>query len=163
MDDRLFGTVLSGMAFLCSRREYCTADIRKKIISRLQKCGLESDEIAEAASDILARLKKDGYVDDMRYSEAFARDKSLLSGWGKVKIRHALSVRGIDDATISAALAEVDVHGASERMAAVLSAKWRSIKNDPRRREKLLRFALGRGYGYDEAVSALHRLESSED
>ena len=44
----------------------------------------------------------------------------------------------------------------------LLAAKFRTLKDDPQRKLKLLRFALGRGYQYDEVSAALSHIENVE-
>jgi SOS response regulatory protein OraA/RecX len=43
-------------------------------------------------------------------------------------------------------------------MEKVLSVKHKSLKNDPKVREKLIRFGLSRGYAYDELSDCVHHL-----
>lgn len=105
----------------------------------------------------------DKFVDDLRYASAFAREKSSLSGWGVQKISFALTGKGIDRQTIAEALEDIDTDAAANKLDSVLAAKLRTLSSDPQRRVKLLRFALGRGYGYDEVKSAVDRLLSEED
>ena len=52
-------------------------------------------ELRIAPLRIVAALVEDGYADDRRYAAAFAREKSSITGWGPVKIRMALSAKGI--------------------------------------------------------------------
>lgn len=139
--------ILDNLRRLCSRREYCSSDILKKA-----EKALEGDK--EQAVKLLETLVKEKYVDDLRYAEAFARDKSAIAGWGAVKIRYMLSSRGIDRETISKALEEIDAGKADDRLKKLIDNKYKSLKEDPQCRLKLLRFALGRGYSYDE-VSAV--------
>jgi len=134
--------VLSRLQALCSRREYCCKDIYDKALKAL-------DGDSDAASEMLASLKADRFVDDARYAAAFARDKSSLSGWGPVKIRFALSRKGIDASTVAGALSEIDADKASDKLTALIQAKYRTLKGEPDAKLKLLRFALGRGYDYD--------------
>lgn len=135
------------MQALCSRREYCTVDIRRKVTD----AGGDADEIIES-------LVGDGFLSDLRYATAFARDKSSIAGWGPVKIRYALSSKGIDPSTISSALEEIDAPSADTRLEKLLVAKYKSLKDDPQRRMKLIRFALGRGYEYDAIKGLLDRI-----
>ena len=72
--------VLDRLRGLCSRREYCYADVLKKA-----KDALDGD--AQGAKEVADVLVEDKYVDDLRYASAFARDKSAIQGWGEVKIR----------------------------------------------------------------------------
>lgn len=148
--------VADRMRGLCSRREYCRQDIMKKVLAAL---GGDADE----AGRIMDRLVEEKYIDDLRYASAFARDKSSIAGWGATKIRYMLATKGIDRATIAAALQEVDEGKASDRLEKLLSAKVRSLKDDPQCRMKLLRFALGRGYQYDEAAEVIDRLLNKRD
>ena len=148
--------VADRMRGLCSRREYCRQDIMKKVLAAL---GGDADE----AGRIMDRLVEEKYIDDLRYASAFARDKSSIAGWGATKIRYMLAAKGIDRETIAAALQEVDEGKASDRLEKLLSAKVRSLKDDPQSRMKLLRFALGRGYQYDEAAEVIGRLLNERD
>lgn len=148
--------VADRMRGLCSRREYCRQDIMKKVLAAL---GGDADE----AGRIIDRLVEEKYIDDLRYASAFARDKSSIAGWGATKIRYMLAAKGIDRETIAAALQEVDEGKASDRLEKLLSAKVRSLKDDPQCRMKLLRFALGRGYQYDEAAEVIGRLLNERD
>ena len=135
----------------CSRREYCKADILKKALTVL-------DGDKEAAAKVLETLISERYVDDLRYASAYAREKSSISGWGEIKIRYMLSAKGIDRDTISCALEEIDEKKADDRLHKLLENKYRTLKDDPQWRMKLLRFALGRGYSYDEVNSVLKSL-----
>lgn len=139
------------MRGLCSRREYCRQDIMKKLLTAL-------DGDREQAGKILDKLVEERYVDDLRYASAFARDKSSIAGWGDTKIRYMLSAKGISREVIAEALQEVDESKASDRMEKLLLNKVRSLKDDPQRRLKLLRYSLGRGYQYDEVVEVIDRL-----
>lgn len=142
------------MQNLCSRREYCTGEIYAKALRF-------SGGDASVADAVLESLKADRFVDDLRYASAFARDKSSLSGWGRSKIAYALRAKGIDGETVNLALQEIDGEAAVKKLDGVLAAKFRSLSGDPQRRLKLIRFALGRGYGYDEVKSAIDRIAGS--
>lgn len=141
---------LDKMRRLCSRREYCVADIRSKLIK-----ALDADE--QKVEEALQILIKEKYVDDLRFATAFARDKASIAGWGEVKIRYMLSAKGISRDVITQALEEVDDSKASARLVKLLENKYKSLKDDPQCRLKLIRFALGRGYSYDEIVNNIPR------
>ena len=139
------------MRRLCSRREYCVADIRRKLSD-----ALEGDR--DAVHEVLDWLIREQYVDDMRYASAFARDKASIAGWGSIKIRHALSAKGVERGIIDAAIKEVDRSKADDRMEKLMANKYRSLKDDPQCRLKMLRFGLGRGYCYDEINETIEKL-----
>ena len=135
---------------LCSRREYCSKDIFDKVCRALDR---------EAAAQMLAELQADKYVDDFRYASAYARDKASIAGWGVAKIRYMLASKGVGADVIAAALAEVDSEKASSRLEKLLETKRRALKDDPQWRLKLLRYAVGRGYSYDEVFFYLEKLK----
>ena len=66
--------------------------------------------------------------------------------------------KGIDKQIIKDALAEVDEAAATKKLESAVAAKYRSLAEDPQCRLKLLRFALGRGYGYDEVKSVVEKI-----
>ena len=133
--------LLERMMRLCSLSEHCIGDIRKKV-ERVNPDWCE---------EIVGRLCKEGYINEMRYAAAFARDKSSLAGWGSAKIKVALYAKGIAPSVIEDALSEIDDVAVRKRLSALLSSKWKSLEreSDPyKRKAKLFRYALGRGYDY---------------
>lgn len=146
--------VLDRMRNLCSRREYCRSDIMKKVVSAL-------DGDKERAEKVMEILVAEKYIDEFRYASAFARDKSSISGWGETKIRYMLSSKGIPREVIDKALEEIDGAKAMTRLEKLMENKYRSLKDDPQCRLKMLRFGLGRGYGYDEVSEVLEFLMKS--
>lgn len=143
--------VLDRMRALCSRREYCRKDIMKKVLPAV-------DGDVTVAGGIIDMLVKEKYIDELRYASAFARDKSSIAGWGTVKIRYMLSAKGIPEGLVAQALEEIDGEKAVSRLDKLMENKFRSLKEDPQCRLKMLRFGLGRGYGYDEVSSVVDRL-----
>ena len=135
--------VLGSLQGQCSKREYCRSDIRAKALKAL-------DGDAAAADAVLESLSAEGYVDDRRYAGAFARQKAALDGWGPVKIRYALKMKGIAALDIDEALSSVDPDAAGRRMRKLLDAKARSLEGDPQARFKLIKYALSRGYEYED-------------
>lgn len=152
--------VADKMRTLCSRREYCSADILKKVT-----VALEGD--LEKAKQIVAELIEEKYIDDLRYASAFARDKSSIAGWGEVKIRYMLSAKGISKGIISEALDSIDGVQASGRLEKLMETKARSLKDDPQAKLKMLRFGMGRGYSYEAVAEVtdkiMERWKYSED
>jgi regulatory protein len=149
-------SVYDALSAQCAKREYCVADVRRKALQRL-----EFD--AAAAEEVVSALVTDGFVDDRRYAAAYAREKSALSGWGPVKIRAALLARGVARDVVVEALSEVDPARASAKLEKVLEAKWRTLRDDPQGRLKLIRFALSRGYDYEPVRPLVERLTRPEE
>ena len=148
MDSIEIQKVTDRLRRLCSRRDYCMSDILKKAEGAL-------DGNTESAKEVLSVLVSEKYVDDLRYATAYAREKAMISGWGETKIRYMLSAKRIDRSLIDQALTEIDASKADSRLQKLLENKAKSLKADPQIRLKLLRFALGRGYQYDDVVRVL--------
>ena len=140
------------------RREYCSSDIYRKALLKT-----EGDEAA--AREILQSLKSDGFVSDLRYSSAFAREKAGISGWGRVKISFALRAKGIDRDIINEALEEIDEGKAENRLRKLMESKWKSLDGAADAKLKLLKFALSRGYEYEQVkkMAEIVTTESASD
>lgn len=148
--------VLDRLRTLCSRREYCSSDVFTKALRLL-------DGNREDAQNVLDSLTEEKYVDDLRYSRAYARDKSSISGWGSTKIRYMLSAKGIAREVIEDALGDIDRISAEGRLVKLMQNKSRALKADPDRKLKLMRFALGRGYSYDDIRLVMKRIEEGDE
>ena len=136
------GDTLNYLRRICSRREYCSRDIYEKALKRL--------ESKDAASEALAVLTGENFVSDERYAVAFAGDRSSIAGWGELKIRRALALKGIPSDIIDNALESIDVSRKDEKLRRVLEVKYKMLEGDACVRLKMLKFAFSRGYTYDE-------------
>ena len=143
--------VLPYLQDLCAKREYCRSEILKKAVT-----ALEGDK--DAAQEILSSLVEDRFVDDARYAAAFARERSSLTGWGPEKIRYSLMMKGISKADIAEALRQVDPDAAEKKLMKLLSTKCHSLQGDAFIKFKLIKYALSRGYRYDEVAPAVDRI-----
>lgn len=142
------------MQALCSGREYCSADILEKLNSR----GVDPPDAAK----ILQLLVDDKFVDDARYAGAFARDKAFLAGWGEKKILYQLHRKGISDVVARSAMKEVDKEKSASKLHEVLKSKWKQLEKEgdqQKKRMKLFRYAMGRGYSYDDIKLFLDKLK----
>ena len=149
--------VLSYLQNLCVKRECC----RSEILRKAEKA-LEGDR--GQARRMLESLVADRFVDDARYAAAFAREKSSLTGWGPDKIRYALMMKGISKPDIAAALEGIDKDAAGTKMEKLVSAKCKSLQGDPYTKFKLIKYALSRGYAYDDVASVVDKvLAESEE
>jgi regulatory protein len=148
--------VLPYLQNLCAKREYCRSEILKKA-----ETALEGDR--QAAQEMLDSLVADRFVDDARYAAAFARERSSLTGWGPEKIRYALMMKGISKADIAAALEEVDQDAAEAKLLKLLTAKRNALQGDPFIKFKLIKYALSRGYRYDDVGPAVESILSENE
>jgi len=143
MNDAVYHKVLLKMQAICAKKEYCTRDIQQK----LEKHSISDDQKA----DILNQLKSDGFIDEQRYSQAFAHDKMKFGKWGKQKIRFALNQKQIPENYIDSAVQAIPNNEYTEMVLAEMRKKWRQLPSaEPwEKKTKLLRFGASRGYEYD--------------
>ena len=152
MEEEKYKSVLSSLQRSCVKREHCRQDIYRKALKA-------ADGDLEAAQKMVEELVADRFVDDARYAAAFAREKASLSGWGRVKISYTLRGKGISREDIDAALLEVDEGSAGERLEKLLRGKWAVLQEDPYGKFKLIKYALTRGYEYnDELVGLVEKI-----
>ena len=152
MNETTLQKILSQFTAACARREYCSWDILQKMHRQAV------DEQTQAA--VMAYLIEHRYIDDARYARAFVNDKARYNKWGRRKIEQALRLKHIESSVYAPFLNKLDEEEYQETLADLLAAKHRQLKEeDPyKRRTKLLRFALGRGFTMDEALDALESL-----
>lgn len=136
---------------LCAKAEYCSYDIT----TRLARWGLDP----AAAGRVVACLRRDRFVDDARFAEAFARDKAMCSFWGRAKIKSALAAKRIAPETAAQAVAAIDVHDYQRMVVQQMQQRARGLDMDERGdRDKMLRFAAQRGYGAALALKIIDAL-----
>ncbi len=83
--------MLHRAAAYCSAAERCIQDVQKKI----DAAGLPPD----ASERIIARLLKERFIDESRYTRFFVNDKLRFNKWGRVKIGHELYKKNIPSPT----------------------------------------------------------------
>jgi len=139
--------------YYCSRAEHCTHEVREKLSS----WGLDGDEAKEA---IIEQLKKEMYIDDTRYTSAYIREKIVYNRWGRVKIAMHLRVKKINERIYSPLLEGFDDDTYLSNLDYVLEQKCPSIKgkDNYERKQKLIRFAIGRGYELDIVVEHVEKM-----
>ena len=131
------------LAALCAQSEHCEWEMKEKMRR------WELDEMVQ--NSILARLIKERYVDDERYARAFVKDKIRYNKWGRRKVEQALWQKHIAADIRQQVLDEVDDEEYLDILRPLLKQKRKSIKaqNDYELNQKLMRFALGRGFTFD--------------
>ena len=131
------------LAALCAQAEHCQQEMRDKIRR------WELDETVQ--NRIVARLVKERYVDDERYARAFVKDKIRYNKWGRRKVQQALWQKRIDEDIQQRVLDEIDEKEYLDILRPLLKQKRKTTKaeSDYELNQKLVRFALGRGFGFD--------------
>ena len=123
--------VKSYMMKLLGRRDHARKELFRK--------ALKKDYPKEVIEDVLFELKDKGYLDDKKFAEKFAEEKSRLNKWGPAKIKSHLFKKGISNS-----VAEKSIRKAFENedlretfFDLVLKRKRRFLREeDPYKRKK---------------------------
>lgn len=132
--------ILGKLERYCAYQERCEADVRRKLFSI--PCSVAQRE------EIIRRLKELDFLNETRFVESFVRSK-IQEHWGRLKIRQALSLKGIDPMLVSEQLATVNEEE-YEQMLATVADKWKHLHAaDAQDRSKLIRHLLSKGFEMD--------------
>jgi len=112
----------------------------------------------EEVDAVISFMKDRNFLDDSRFTKLYVRSKRLTGQYGKHSIRCRLKNFQIDEEVIETELAEISKE---EELATAknLGVKWLAKKQEKDRTyEKLGRFLMGRGFGYELIKQILHEL-----
>jgi regulatory protein len=128
---------------------------------KMRRWGLD-EQVQER---VVARLVKERFVDDERYARAFVKDKVHYNKWGRRKVQQGLWMKRIDEDIQRRVLDEVDDREYLEVLRLLLKQKRKSTKaaSDYELNQKLVRFALGRGFTFDIIRQCLDVDEEMDD
>lgn len=140
------------IAAYCSKAERAESDVHRKLSLWEQQ--------PEETERIISRLKKENYLNENRFCRSFIKDKLLFNKWGRIKIIFELRKKQISEQTISLCFSEFESDAFEDSLLKVLSSKAKSVKGKDEydKRNKLIRFALGRGYSYDQIQNCLSKI-----
>lgn len=147
----------SRLASYCAYAEHSAQEVRKKCR------GWEiSDEVCDA---LIERLEQEGYLNEERFTRAFVRDKYRFNGWGPLRLQAELRRHRIPSRLIDVAIEELEEEEmqGEDQLTALLERKYRSLPAglEPRKvYDRLTRFALYRGYSYEDVREAISELLS---
>ena len=145
------------LAALCAQAEHCQWEMLEKM--------RRWEVPEETQARVMQRLVKERYVDDERYARAFVKDKIRYNKWGRRKVDQALWQKHIDEDIRKRVLDEVDDEEYLGVLRPLLKQKRKSTKanSDYELNQKLMRFALGRGFTFDIIRQCIDVEEEPED
>jgi len=131
------------LASLCARAEHC----QHEMLEKMRRWEMSE----EAQARVMQRLVSERYIDDERFARAFVYDKIRYNKWGRRKVEQALWLKHIDKDIQERVLDEIGDDEYLKVLRPLLKQKERTIKaaNDYERNQKLVRFALQRGFTFD--------------
>lgn len=92
--------VLQKLRSFCAYRDRAISEVQQKAKS----LGANQKEIVNQIN----QLQKEGFIDDRRFAEVYARSKFRQNQWGKHKIRAALFQKKVAASFIDLAILELD-------------------------------------------------------
>jgi regulatory protein len=132
---------LQKLKHYCGYQERSHAEVKQKLYS----LGLFEKE----AEELISCLIEEEYLNEERFAVTYASGKSRNNGWGRIKIRHGLELKGISKYCILNALRSLDE---SEYMACfqrIADKKWLSLQSEKNifvKKNKWQQFLLQRGF-----------------
>ena len=137
----------------CAYQERCHMEVTIK----LKSWGL----IQEAIDLLIIELVQFNFLNEERYARNFTSGKFRIKKWGKLKIRIALKKRDVYFKCIDIAMLEIDDKTYLNTLKELLQKKNDVLKetNSYKRKMKLIRYLVTRGYEYDLIHDALVELK----
>lgn len=132
--------VLEKIRRYCAYQERCVRDVEGKLKDWTVRKKL--------IPSIISELKKEKYIDEIRYAKAYARGKLRMNKWGRQKIEFELRMKGLPDSVVSLGIKEIDEDEYLKVLKEIITLKKKEFnpEKDLNIREKIINFALGKGY-----------------
>ena len=134
---------LNKAAAYCTLCERCTSEVSAKLTA-WGMTGAQQRRIIE-------RLIDEKFIDERRYCSAFVNDKVRFNHWGRIKIVAKLREKKLPADIVSEALDAIDEEEYNTTLRKLLNNKLKELKNSDdecQSKQKLLRFAISRGFEY---------------
>lgn len=144
---------------LTKAKRYC--DLQDRSIFELEKKLKTLNNHPKWISTIKEILINEGYIDEQRFADNFARGRFRIKNWGKMKITAALYQQQIALPLINHALQQIDDNEYRQILAELLRKKWKlTTGNSSTRINKTASYAIGKGYESPlvfEIIKSIHK------
>jgi len=134
----------------CTYRERCHKEVNEKL--------MEMRMIPEARDYIIDHLIRHDFLNETRFSQAFARGKFRIKKWGKVRIVRELKLRDISPYNIQIALKEIPQEAYLETFDTLFQKRLKALENEDdkvRKRQKLASYLFYRGWESELVYDAI--------
>ena len=131
------------MEYYCSYQERCHQEVERKLNGM--------NLINEAKELIILHLLEHNFLNEERFSKAYARGKFIIKKWGKQRIVRELKFRNISEYNIKSALQEIEEEDYHRVFTELAQKRFSEIKesNSYKKRKKLADYLLYRGWETD--------------
>ena len=145
-------TALKKILHYCNYQERC----KKEIYSKLNSFELNNDDM----NFIVEFLQEEGFINDERYCRSYVKSKLNLKKWGVNKIRLSLFEKGINKEIIDNVISEIDKDSYKEELLNLLKNKKIDETDPYKRKAKLIRYAVSKGYFLNEVMECVEKLKN---
>lgn len=138
----------------CGYQERCHSEVRNKLYTY----GLTTPEVEELIMDLILS----NFINEERFSKAYARGKFKVRQWGRNRIIRELKQRKISSHCIQTAVHEIDDVEYLQVLQKLIDKKSRSIKstNKFQLNGKVASYCIGKGYESElvwEIINSSHQ------
>lgn len=140
-------SALKKMLHYCDYQDRC----KKEILTKLNTFELDDSD----KDFIVEFLQNEGFINDERYCRSYVKSKLNLKKWGVNKIKLSLITKGIDRDIIDEVLSEIDKDSYKEELINLLKNKKINEPDPYKRKAKLIRYAVGKGYSISEVMEVI--------
>ena len=139
-------------------RRYCAFQERshQEVRNKLFEYGIYRSDIDEILTDLIT----EGYLNEERFSKAFAGGKFRMKKWGRIKISHALESKGVSPNCIRIGLKEIDDTSYVNTLRDLIQEKSRQVdeENIFVLRDRISKYAIQKGYEADIVWKEINQL-----
>ncbi len=128
----------------CALSEQCETSVRQKLIN----WGATPADI----ETIVASLRADDYLNDMRFARSYAESKILQQHWGRQKVLYQLRMKHLSKEAIAESMKLVSEETYYDILVTEAEKKLRSLGGEPTpdNQRRLMAFLASRGFTADE-------------
>ena len=111
---------------------------------------------------LVYQLKKNKFIDHLRYAKAFVNDRFHFYKWGKLKIKYQLIQKGIEEHYIDLALEDIDNNEYYNLIIQEAKKKYASLdkQDEFKSKQKLCKYLNQKGFEGELVFKIVERLES---
>lgn len=154
----LLQKALEKAASFCAYQDRSEWEVRER---------LAKFELAEKEVDVIVEyLRAEKFLDEQRFVKAYVLGKFRNNGWGRLKIKQGLLQKGIVPSLASEAICAIGEEAYLDFLQQMLIQKKKSITGGVEKlqmKQKLYRFALGRGFEHHLVMELLGKILESEN
>lgn len=145
------------IAAYCAYQERSQGEVRSKLAEK----GLYGDQ----AEDLISHMIEEGFLNEERFAQAFARGRFNLKKWGRNKITQELKLRKVSPNCIKSGLKEIDSEDYWKVLLQLVEKKSEYLKepDEFKKKYKIQQYLIGRGFESDLVQSAVETVFSGQN